>query len=226
MKKETLERLRSAARRACDPHGPAHDFAHVERVHDLARQIARSEGGDLEVVTGAALLHDLFQYRKDHPLAPRSSERAAEEARKLLAESGFPEAKIEPVCACIREHSYSAGAEPSSLEAAILQDADRLDAMGAIGVARWAATCGETRRPFYAPQDPLCRERIPDDLTYGFDHFPRKLLRLQMGIHTRAGKRLAEDRATFLRAFFDQFGKELGEFESDPAGNLVDPRGD
>jgi HD superfamily phosphodiesterase len=82
------------------------------------------------------------------------------------------------IATCIREHAFSRGTAPTTLEGEVLQDADRLDAIGAIGIARCMATCAEMRRPFYAPSDPFCGALEPDDKRCGIDHFYRKLLRI------------------------------------------------
>jgi len=208
---QLLAELSEAAESACHGRGPAHDFSHVRRVVAAARSIAEAEGADLEVVTLAALLHELFNYPKDHPRSADSGRVCAERAGELLVGRGLDGRLIEEVCAAIRDHAYSQGAAPGSLASQVLQDADRLDAIGAIGVARWAATCAEMRRPFYHPGDPLCRRREADDKRWGLDHFHRKLLRIPEGLHTAAARSLAESRLCFLRRFLAQLERELGE---------------
>ena len=139
----------------CPDQGPAHDHSHVQRVAAVAVRIATAEGADVEVVHAAALLHELFNYPKDHPDSHLSGVICAERAGVVLEEAGFDARRIPKVLDCIREHSFSRGMKPGSPESAILQDADRLDAIGAVGVARWAATCAEMGRPFHAPEDLL-----------------------------------------------------------------------
>lgn len=189
--------------------GPAHDGSHVARVTALAAEIARAEGADVEVATAAALLHELWNFPKDHPDRARSGDVAAEHAARALAEHGY-ERIVDPVVACIRDHAWSKGVVPASLEARILQDADRLDAIGAVGVARCFATAGELRRPFYDPFDPLCRARTPDDRTYTLDHFFAKLLRIPDRLHTPTARALAAPRVAAMRAFLDAFAAEVG----------------
>ena len=83
---------------------------------------------------------------------------------------------------------------PETIEGKVLQDADRLDAIGAIGIARCFATCAEMRVPFYNPDDPFCGVREPDDKRWGLDHFYRKLLRIPDGLHTATARAIAKDR--------------------------------
>jgi uncharacterized protein len=207
---QVMRRLEDVAERRCQGNGPAHDWQHVLRVRANARRIAVAEGADPLVAATAALLHELFNYPKDHPDAARSGDVCAEHAQKILREAGAEEADIEPVCAAIRDHAFSKGIVPESLEARVLQDADRLDAVGAIGIARCFATAGELRRPFYDPDDPFCRGHVPDDRRFSLDHFYRKLLRIESTLHTEEARKLARERVAFLRAYLTQLEKEIG----------------
>lgn len=198
-----IERLRDAAIAACSGRPPAHDYSHVCRVEKLAREIAEAEGARVEVVVAAAVLHELVNLPKHHPDSHRSGDLCAEAALALLP--GDPIA--DDVARCIREHAFSKGAPPSSREAAILQDADRLDAIGAIGIARCFATTSEMMRPLYAPNDPFCRARDPDDKQWGLDHFYRKLLRIEL--HTTTAQQIARGRVEFLRLYLEQLEREL-----------------
>src|SRR4051812_16827144 len=170
-----LERLAEIAR-ARSGDGPSHDWLHVQRVANQVRQIVAVEGGNLEVVAAAALLHELFNHPKGHPESHLSGDRCAEEAERVLRAEGCEEKIVQQIAYCIRVHSFSRGILPETLEAKILQDADRLDAIGAIGIARCFATCAEMKRPFYSTEDPFCRSRAPDDKNFGIDHFYKKLL--------------------------------------------------
>ncbi|HEX6835677.1 MAG TPA: HD domain-containing protein [Polyangia bacterium] len=190
--------------------GPAHDELHVRRVMESARRIASAEGADVDVCVTAAMLHELFNYPKDHPDSAQSGDVCAEHAVVLLREHGYDERFIAPVAYCIRVHSFSRGVLPETLEAKVLQDADRLDAIGAIGIARCFATSAEMKRPFYAPDDPFCRARPPDDKQWGIDHFYRKLLRIGDGLHTATARAIAAERIAFMRAYLDQLEREIG----------------
>jgi uncharacterized protein len=117
--------------------------------------------------------------------------------------------EIETVGDAIRAHSYSAGLTPGSLEGRILQDADRLDAIGAVGIARCFYTAGRMGSKLYDALDPQGKERDLDDRRYALDHFPMKLLRLATGFQTQAGSRMAQERHSRLQAFYDVFRAEL-----------------
>jgi uncharacterized protein len=203
-----FERLRTVARaRATDE--PAHDFAHVLRVTENACRIAEVERAELDVVVPAALLHELFNYPKSHPDSHRSGDVCAEHAAVVLQAENVSPRLIERIATCIREHPFSRGTEPRTLEGRILQDADRLDAIGAIGIARCMATCAEMKRPFYSPEDPFCRTREPSDKEWGIDHFFKKLLRIPDALHTRAARELASPRLAMMNAFLAQLEREI-----------------
>ena len=188
---------------------PAHDALHVARVMASARRIAAAEHADVDVCVTAALLHELFNYPKSHPESSRSGAVCAEHAVALLGEHGYDEAFTARVAYCIRVHSFSRGILPETLEARVLQDADRLDAIGAIGIARCFATSADMKRSFYAPHDPFCRAREPDDKQWGIDHFYRKLLRIGDGLHTATARAIAAERIAFMRAYLDQLEREI-----------------
>jgi uncharacterized protein len=189
--------------------GPAHDELHVRRVMESARRIAGAEAADVDVCVTAALLHELFNYPKDHPQSSQSGEVCAEHAAAMLREHGYDDAFIARVAYCIAVHAFSRGIVPETLEAKVLQDADRLDAIGAIGIARCFATSGEMKRPFYSVDDPFCRARVPDDKQHAVDHFYKKLLRIGDGLHTATARAIAAERIAFMRAYLDQLEREL-----------------
>jgi uncharacterized protein len=201
--------LRAVAQSRSAGSGPAHDFAHVERVAANAQKIGIAEGAELDVVVPAALLHELFNYPKGHPLSHLSGEVCAEHAAQVLNEVDCPTALVEPICECIRVHAFSRGLVPATTEGKVLQDADRLDAIGAIGIARCFATCAEMGVPFYNALDPFCEAREPDDKRWGLDHFYRKLLRIPAGFHTEAARRIAASRVRMMEAFLSQLRDEI-----------------
>lgn len=206
-------RLETEARARARSNEPAHDFFHVERVVTNARAVARGERlspSSEGVVATAALLHELFTLPKDHPDSSRAGDLCAERARELLEHEAAPPAMIGPVAAAIRDHAFSKGIVPEALESRVLQDADRLDAIGAIGLARMWATCADMKRPFYSPIDPFCVTRAPDDKAWGLDHVFKKLLAIPARLHTDTARSLAEDRVAFLRVYLEQLRGELG----------------
>jgi uncharacterized protein len=191
---------------------PAHDFSHVLRVTENVRRIAAGEtldDADTRVAVHAAMLHELFNYPKAHPESHLSGDVCAEHAATALAELDYAQDFVDAVTVCIRDHGFSKGVLPNSTAARILQDADRLDAIGAIGVARWAATCAAMGTVFYAPEDPFCHTRMPDDKQFGVDHFYRKLLKIEEGLHTETARQLARQRGNFMRDYLQQLRDEL-----------------
>ncbi len=188
----------------------AHDMAHLRRVLALARRIAAAEGPhDAEVLTAAALLHDLVALPKNHPDRARASTLAAEAACALLAGLGFPPARLPAVAHAIAAHSFAANIAPATPEARALQDADRLDALGAIGIARTFMVGGALGRALADAADPLAEHRAPDDTRFTLDHFPAKLLRLPGLMTTASGRALATARVRFMRRFLRRITQEL-----------------
>lgn len=189
---------------------PAHDFEHIRRVVVAARQLAAAEGADLAVVLPAAWLHDCVSVPKSSPLRPRASALAAEEAARFLSELGYPAALLPAVAHAIVAHSFSAGVPPETPEARVVQDADRLDALGAVGIARTLMLGAVMGRPLYDPAEPFPLDRPPDDARSSIDHFYTKLLRLAGTMQTAAGRAEAERRTAFMRGFLAQLGQEIG----------------
>ncbi|MFP4228041.1 MAG: HD domain-containing protein [Salinivenus sp.] len=188
----------------------AHDRAHVERVVAAARRLAADADAALEVVLPAAWLHDCVTVPKDDPQRAEASRLAARAAVEFLSEAGYPQAWHDDIAHAIAAHSYSGDVTPHTLEAKIVQDADRLDALGAVGIARCFMVGGALDHALYDPDDPFCESRTPDDDTYAVDHFFAKLLRLPDTMKTEAGRAEAERRAAVMRNYLDQLGIEIG----------------
>lgn len=189
----------------------AHDLAHIQRVVKTARELLAAEGGDaeVEVLEAAAWLHDCVSLPKNHPERSHSSILAGKKAAKFLYSVDFPESKIENVVHAIEAHSYSGIIEPKTLDAKILQDADRLDALGAIGIARCLMVGGKLDRPLYQPEDPFCENREPDDSVFTIDHFYNKLFKLPELLNTDSAKKIAFDRINFMKKFLSQLKDEV-----------------
>lgn len=187
----------------------AHDFEHVMRVLKNAKMIARNERADLKIITAAVLLHDLISYPKSDPRSKNSSSVSAKKSRVILKNYGFSQDQIEIISGAIRDHSFSRGVVPQTIEGKILQDADRLDALGAIGIARTFAVGGAENRPFYNKIDPFCKKRSPDDKSWTLDHFYKKLLHLEKTMNTKAGKIEARKRIRIMKKFIDELKKEI-----------------
>lgn len=188
---------------------PGHGPAHLERVVAMARRLAAEEGARIEIVLPAAWLHDCVHVAKDSPDRARASQLAADHALRFLESAGYPASLLPDVRHAIEAHSYSAAITPCTVEARVVQDADRLDALGAIGLARCIAVGAALGRPLYELRDPFCRARAPDDRGASVDHFYAKLLKLAGTMQTAAGRREAERRTAFLRTFLAQLETEI-----------------
>jgi uncharacterized protein len=188
---------------------PGHGPAHLERVVATATRLAAEEGARLDIVLPAAWLHDCVHVAKDAPERARASRLAADHALVFLQGAGYPPACLPGIRHAIEAHSYSAGIPPLTIEAKVVQDADRLDALGAIGLARCLAVGTALGRPLYEAVDPFCRERAPDDGGAAIDHFYTKLLNLAGTMQTAAGRREAARRTAFLEAFLAQLESEI-----------------
>jgi uncharacterized protein len=187
----------------------AHDLAHIKRVVNSAMKLCDEEGADSEVVHAAAWLHDCVSLPKNHPDRKKSSVLAAQKAAHFLSKTDFPESKISLVVHAIEAHSFSAGITPESTEAKIVQDADRMDALGAIGIARCLLVGGVLGRPLYNPEDPFCENREPDDTLWTIDHFYVKLFRLPETMHTESAKKEALKRVKVMKAWLNDLKSEI-----------------
>ncbi|MBO9494261.1 phosphohydrolase [Thalassotalea sp. G20_0] len=192
----------------------SHDFFHFQRVWKTAQQIMDLEQVSVNplVVLAACYFHDIVVLPKDHPERSRASSLAAIKTRTCLEDMGFPAELIDNVCHSVASHSYSAGIAPETIEAKVVQDADRMEALGAIGLARVFYTSGLLRRKMFDPEDPLAEHRALDDREYALDHFQVKLLKLSDTMQTSAGRRMAERNSEYLREYM---GKLLKELEGD-----------
>ncbi len=189
----------------------AHDLEHVRRVVHNAHQFAVEEGADLNVVLPAAWLHDCVMVPKDSQKRTQASQMAAETAVSFLQTIHFPSQYLDAIAHAIVVHSFSANIRPQTLEARVVQDADRIDALGAIGIARAFITGGSLGRPLYHQPDPFCQNRTPDDKLASVDHFYTKLLKLAASMQTTAGKHEAQARTRFMLAYLNQLAHEIGE---------------
>lgn len=189
---------------------PAHDLSHILRVCRNAQVIGEEEGADMQVLLLAALLHDVGSGSKGAKVDKAESVSwSLRTAENFLAREGIPEEIRRKVLYAIEVHSFSRGIVPATLEAEILQDADRLDAIGAIGIARVFLTGGSLMRELYNPEDPFCKGREPDDERWNLDHFYRKLLKLESGMHTKTARKLAEERSMVMRRYLSDLQKEI-----------------
>ncbi len=187
----------------------AHDFEHVMRVYNNAKKICKKEKTNEKLVLSTALLHDIVSYPKSDKRSKLSSLESAKKSKQILKKYDFTSNEITIISDAIRDHSFSQKKTPKTIEGKILQDADRLDALGAIGIARVFATGGSLKRPFYNIDDPFCKKRIPDDKTWTVDHFFQKLLKLESLMNTKSGKAEAKRRTRVLKEFLNQLKQEI-----------------
>lgn len=195
-----MEEIRSLYRES----DPAHDFSHILRVYRNARLIGQEEGADMQVLLLASLLHDVGSDKREKKNLGRQA------TETFLDSMNLDEKRKEEVLYAIDVHRFSRGILPVTLEAKILQDADRLDALGAVGIARVFLTGGVLGRAMYHPDDPFCRNREPDDGRWNLDHFYKKLLKLEQGMHTKSAQRLAAKRTTVLKRYLLELEEEIG----------------
>jgi uncharacterized protein len=212
-------RLEALARAAAGDADGAHDINHLHRVWGNARRLlADHTEADALVVLAACYLHDLVNLPKNHPERHLASRQAAQLATTQLAALDFPVALLPGVAHAIETHSFSAGLSPETIEAAIVQDADRLDALGAVGLARLFYTAGRMASALAHPDDPLALQRDPDDRAYALDHVAVKLAHLPASMRTAAGRKLGQARLDWLLAFRATFVAEWGDGAAAGAG--------
>ncbi|WP_075183544.1 phosphohydrolase [Pantoea sp. 1.19] len=193
----------------------AHDVAHLARVWQTAQHIMQHTEANALLVLAGCYFHDVVNLPKDHPQRHLASRLSAEETRRILQQvfPDFPPELREPVAHAVHAHSFSAAVPPLTPEAKIVQDADRLESLGAIGLARVFYVSGALGQALFHPQDPLGHQRELDDSRWALDHFQTKLLRLPDTMQTEEGRRLAQHNADFLVTFMAKLSAELkGDF--------------
>jgi len=184
-----------------------HDKYHVERAYNLATRLAQEEGADLDIVKAAVLLHDIARAMEDEGTIYDHAKEGAKMARKILEEVNYPKQKIAHVIYCIETHRFRKGLTPKSLEAKILQDADRLDIIGAIGIARVFARNGWENNPIYDPSIPP-KAKYDGKSESAVNHIYEKLLKIKNTMNTRTAKKIAEERHRYVEQFLERLLKE------------------
>ena len=205
---KVLDSIKNTVKEMMD-NDSAHDFEHIMRVYKNAQKLCKKEKANEKLVLSAALLHDIVSYPKSDKRSKSSSIQSAKKSESILKKYDFSQDEIKIISDAIRDHSFSQNKTPTTIEGKILQDADRLDALGAIGIARVFATGGSLKRPFYNIDDPFCKTRIPDDKTWTIDHFFQKLLNLESLMNTKSGKIEAKKRTKVLKGFLKQLKQEI-----------------
>jgi len=189
---------------------PAHDFAHFIRVALWTIKLSQGRA-DPVCAIAAALLHDIVNVPKNHPDRARASELSAEVARELLPKHGFTPAETDDICEAVRDHSFSRGAVPQRMLAKCLQDADRLEGLGSLGIFRLISTGVKMNAKYFDAEDPWARRRPLDDKSFSVDHFFTKLFKLPDLMNTQQGKQEALNRVALMKTFVEQLGEELGD---------------
>ncbi|MDW1926566.1 HD domain-containing protein [Vibrio sp. 1733] len=187
----------------------AHDLKHVKRVVKTAKQLCKEESADIAIVLPAAYLHDCFTYPKDHPNRKESSIIAAKKAVAFLESIDYPQRYHDAIAHAIEAHSFSANIRPNTLEAKIVQDADRLDALGAIGVTRCIQVSTQFNVQLYNDSDIFAEERELNDKQFTLDHFKTKLFKIAETMNTESARREAQKRKTFMQTYLEQLHDEV-----------------
>lgn len=208
-----ISRTEKYVRETLEGEGTGHDWWHIHRVRHTALKLAKEEDADLFIVELAALLHDIA----DHKFHDGDAEIGPQTARKWLQKTGTEESVINHVCEIIRDISFK-GAEVKTpmktIEGQVVQDADRLDALGAIGIARAFAYGGHTGRelhnPNIKPESHASFEAYKNNTGPTLNHFYEKLFLLRDRMNTTTGRKLAEERHRFMEEFVERFLDEWG----------------
>lgn len=206
---KNLIKLQNEVKKIVAKNDPAHDFEHILRVYKNAEKICKTEKANKKLVLSAVLLHDIVSFPKSDTRSKIASTKSAIKAKKILKRFNFSMTEIKIIMDAIESHSFSKNKKPKTLEGKILQDADRLDALGSIGIARTFAVGGGENRSFYNKNDPFCSNRKPDDQKWTVDHFYKKLLLLQTRMNTRFAKNEAKRRTKILKKFLNDLKKEI-----------------
>jgi len=188
---------------------PSHDFAHIMRVYKNAEKICRNEKVNERLVLVSVLLHDIVKKSQSDKRIKSSADLSAGKSIIILKKLKFLDSDIRIIIESIRNHSFSKKKISKSIEGKILQDADRLDAIGAIGIARVFSVSGAKNRQFYEPNDPFLKNRKPDDGKWALDHFFKKLLLLEHMMNTKTGKIEAKKRTKVLKSYLTSLKKEI-----------------
>jgi uncharacterized protein len=204
------EKLRQLADPYHDGMGGCHGPDHTERVHKTALHIGRLTGARLDVLSAAALLHDIgrrYETREQGKIC--HAEKGAELAREILVKLDFAPARIAAITHCIEAHRYRGDKIPKTLEAKILYDADKLDSIGAVGIGRAFLFAGQTGAKLHNENDIdilACKPYSKEDTAYR--EFKFKMSKIKDRMLTSEGKRLAEERHNFMEVFFERLERE------------------
>lgn len=205
---ETAETVRVRAQDYFESASPSHDWHHVQRVEQLAETllIERDDANE-RVLRLATLLHDIGRMREDRGIIDDHAVWGAKEANRILSDIGISSTEIKQIHHCIRAHRYSNDIEPQTIEAELLCDADNLDALGAVGIARCFSFGGELGQTLHDPEIPIETDETTGGQTQ-LNHFYKKILTLPERMYTEPGRRIAESRKSVVEEFVERFEQE------------------
>jgi len=212
MNKLLKEQLISIAKEKMSKEDPSHDINHALRVLAISEKIAAAEKANFDIIVPSAIFHDVISYPKNHRKRLHSSKESAEFTKRILKSiKSFPKDKIGKVYESINHCSFTKGLKPNFLEGKVLQDADSIEATGAISIMRTFSSAGMMNKTFYDVSDPFCKKRKPDDNKYALDLFFTRLLVVQSRLHTKTAKNIVKKRVGFLKVFLKELRVELLE---------------
>ncbi|MFZ7125969.1 MAG: HD domain-containing protein [Desulfobacterales bacterium] len=205
-----MDRIREMARRCFDDTPGSHDWDHTLRVYCLCERIGPEENAEMTILRAAAYLHDIGRTHQDRSQGEVChAVKGAEMAAAILNQLGLSPGQTENILHCIRSHRFRGNGSPRTIEARVLFDADKLDSIGAVGIARAYQFAGEVGAILHNPDNCIddTRPYTRDDT--GYREYRVKLCRIKDRMLTRTGRRLAEDRHGFMAAFFDRLLEEV-----------------
>lgn len=211
---DVLDKIEEEIKKDFSSESSGHDFYHIKRVLHLALLIQKREGGDKTVIAVSAMLHDVHRLIQSETGKYCSPQDSLPKVRRILEKSGLPKDKISKILHCVEHHEQygfsNNGKTVKDVETLILQDADRIDAIGAIGIARVFAYGGAYKIPMWVPDIPLESKKYEHEKHDPslMHHFYNKLLRLKDDMNTETGGKIALKRHKFLEVFLKEFFKE------------------
>jgi len=206
----TFVKVKQEARNILNDSRGSHDWEHTLRVYRLAEHIGKVEQGNLEIVLLAALLHDIGRHHQDISNGKVChAKKGAEMAREILTKENLPEEKIEQIYHCISSHRFRDNNKPRTLEAKVVFDADKLDAIGAVGVGRAFLFAGEVGAKLHNPDVDIANTEAYTKEDTAYREFMVKLRKIKTRMLTSEGRRLARERHRFMIDFFERLNQEV-----------------
>jgi len=205
LKMTKIDEVRKIAKTYFKKPVSGHDWFHIERVYQTAIEIGKVEEANMSILKPAALLHDIAKKKEDMGKTKCHAQEGAKMAKKILNDLGYPKEKIKQIAYAIKVHRYKRQIKPKTLEAQILQDADRIDVLGAIGVGRIFSYGGEHKRPMHNPKIPP-QSYYDSNSATTVNHFFEKICKLKPDtFNTKTGRQIANERYKYSRNFVKRF---------------------